>query len=124
MIDTVRTAYVPTLTVATASLLTAGLLPAAGGLSASAGLSAAGGTARWLPVWGAALVAALVLFLQAGSPASRTGLAAAAVATLASGALWLVLDTSVLAGVATLLFLALAAVSAADRVASARTVAD
>lgn len=99
MHDVVRAARVPTMTVATAALLTAGML---------ASLS---GEPSWLVVWALALVAAVGMFLTAGTPHAPASLVASVAAMLASAALWGALDpgpSRVLAGVATVLYLALA----------------
>ena len=97
--DVVRTAHVPTLTVATASLLSAGML------------SSFSGDARWLVPWAFALVAAVAMFLAAGAPDAPASVLSAVAALLASAALWGALDAQparVLAGFSAVLFLALA----------------
>ena len=98
MTDVVRAAHVPVLTVATASLLSAGML------------SSFSGDARWLAPWGVALVAAVAMFVTVGRPYARASTLAAVVAMLASGALWGALDTpaQALAGFSAVLFLVLA----------------
>jgi hypothetical protein len=106
MNDVVRTMHVPTLTVATASLLSSGML------------SAFSGDARWLVLWGFALVAAVTMFLTAGTPDAAASVIAAVVALLASAALWGALDVTparTMAGFAAVLFLALATGAVATR---------
>ena len=99
MIDVIHAGHVPVLTTATATLLTSGLLTA----TSSAPLA--------LLMWALALVGAVVQFLTADRLTSAASLTASVLALLGTAALWGALDAGparFLAGVATVLFLALA----------------
>jgi hypothetical protein len=99
MNDVVRSGHVPALTVATASLLSAGTLT-----SFSSGSS-------WLALWALALVAAVAMFRTADTPGALSSVRWAIVAMLCSAALCGVLDgaaASLLAGLSSVVFLALA----------------